>query len=311
MQTNPINLRAKTRVLLSLTAACLAGLALTAPSVVSAQDRRGDSQDGHSSGRSQDRRDDSHGDRHRDRDESRVKFTHSDAERHFDNGVVLRRGAPIADKRLDAYFPHHYYSYPHYLVSREPGRAILSPFSFYVGVFPPYIDRSAVIVSIPGRVFIDVPIYTHGDYQIYGGGRDSYYLNRGGDDNRWKDDKDLSSSVYDLEDTFRNEDIGLLAPLTDPGVNIAVFSKGHYQYSLNPNDYLDMTRDFLRSVHTTEFTAYRVHRKSSSVYQVFAKHTYTDQDGASRTVYQCIVLERLRNRWTITQIDSSPAHLNN
>ena len=303
MQTNPRKFRANTGVLMSLALTCFTGIALAAPSAVYAQDHRDDHAD---------RRDDSHGDRHRDRDESRVKFTHSEEERHFDNGVVLRHSTAVSDKRLEAYFPHHYYSYPHYIVSREPGRAVVSPFGLYIGVFPPYIDRSAVVIATPRSVFIDVPIYVHGDYQIAAvGGGDAYYLNRRPDDTRWKDDKDLSNSVYDLEDTFRNEDIGLLAPLTDPSVNIAIFSKGHYQYSLNPNDYLDMTRDFLRSVHTTDFNAYRVHRKNSSVYQVFAKHTYTDQDGASRTVYQCIVLERVRGRWTITQIDSSPAHLNN
>jgi hypothetical protein len=307
MQTNPMKFRATARGLIPVAFACIAGVALAAPSPVYAQDRSRDRRD--DSHRDDSRKDDSHAERHRDRDESRVRFTHSAEERHFDNGVTLRRGVPVADKRFDAFFPHHYYSYPHYAVSRDVGRVVASPFSFYVGIFPPFIDRSAVVIAAPRHVFIDIPIYVHGDYRPYDEGRGDYYLSRRNDDNRWKDDPDLSRAVYDLEDSYRNEDIALLAPLTDPATNIAIFAKGRYEYALNPNDYLDMTRDFLRSAHTTGFTVNRVHRKASGVYQVFARHTFDDQNGQSRSVYLCVIMERINDRWTITQIDTSPAHV--
>ena len=313
MRHKTIKFRAGTGALLPLALACVTGLSLAAPSVASAQDRgrdrggdrRDDSRD-RGNDRSNDRRDVSRDEVRRTRDESRVRFTHSDEGRRFDNGVTLRRGATYTDRRFDAYFPNHYYSYPHYAVGRDAGRVVISPFSFYVGIFPPYIERSAVIVAAPRHVFIDVPIYVHGDYRAYGEGRDDYYLNHREDD-RWRDDPDLKRAVYDMEDAFRNDDIALLAPLTDPAANISVFAKGRYEYSLNPNDYLDMTRDFLRSAHTTNFSAYRVHPRGNGVYQVFAKHSYQDQSGVSRTVYLCIVLERVNDRWTITQVDTSPA----
>ena len=310
--------RAGFGVVMPLALACVAGVALAAPSAVYAQDRGRDRGDEGRGDRGRDRgdvRDDKGRDRgnareevRRTRDEGRVRFTHSTEERRFDNGVALRRSAPIADHRFDAYFPHHYYSYPHYAVGRDAGRVVFSPFNFYVGIFPPYIDRSAVIIASPRRVFIDVPIYVHGDYRPYEGGRDDYYLNRGEDD-RWRNDPDVKRAVYDMEDAFRNEDIALLAPLTDPSANISIFARGRYEYSLNPSDYLDMTRDFLRSAHTTGFTAYRVHPRAAGVYQVFARHTYQDQNGQSRTVYLCIVMERINERWTITQVDTSPSRV--
>ena len=315
MQTKLTNLRARTGMIIPLALACVAGVSLSAPSAVYAQDRGrdrgGDSRDRGGDlrdrgGDSRDRRDTGREEGRRQRDETRARFTHSDEGRRFDNGVTLRRGAPIADHRFDAYFPHHYYSYPHYAFSRDAGRAVISPFSFYVGIFPPFIDRSAVIIAAPRHVFIDVPIYVHGEYRAYGDGRDDYYLNHREDD-RWRDDPDLKRAVYDMEDAFRNDDIALLAPLTDPAANISIFAKGRFEYSLNPNDYLDMTRDFLRSAHTTGFTAYRVHPRDRGVYQVFARHTYQDQNGQSRTVYLCVVMERINDRWTITQIDTSPA----
>ena len=311
MQTKRTLLTARSRALLPLALLCFGASALAAPSAVYAQDRSRDRRDDARDSRdnTRDHRDAPRDDARRSRDDAHVRFTHSSEERRFDNGVALRRSVPIVDHRFDAYFPHHYYSYPHYAVGRDAGRVVVSPFSLYVGLFPPFIERSAVVIAAPRRVFIDVPIYVHGEYRPYGEGRDDYYLNRRDDDNRWKDDPDMRRSVYDLEDAFRNEDIALLAPLTDPSANIAIFTRGKFQYSLAPNDYLDMTRDFLRSAHTTDFSAYRVHPRERGVYQVFARHTYQDQNGQPRTVYLTIVMERINDRWTITQIDTSPARL--
>ena len=63
--------------------------------------------------------------------------------------------------------------------------------------------------------------------------------------------------------------------------------------------------------YSVDFTQYRVRYKTSGVYQVFAKHTYRDQDGQTRTVYLCVVMERMSGRWTITQVDSSPDRMEN
>jgi len=285
---------------LPIVTALAAGLVLSVPAT--AQDRsrdRGDRSHDRQD-RSSDRRDNGRDDDHRHRDEDRVRFTHSQEGRRFENGVELRRGEVIRDRSLERYFPHHYYSYPHYSATRVSGAVVVSPFSLYVGVFPPYIDRAHVIFSRPRSVYIDV--------LIGGGRRDDYYLNRR-DDDRWRSDSDLKHAVYDIEDSFRNEDITLLARVTDPNTKIAIFTEGKYDYSLEPNDYLDMTRDFTRSVRTTSFEAYRVHYRASGVYQVFAKHVYRDQDGRSKTVYLCMVLERIGGQWTLTQIETSPERL--
>jgi len=283
--------------------ACAGAVVLASPVIAHGQDRDRDRQDrSHDrQDRSSDRRDSGRDESRRHRDEDRVRFTHSQEGRRFENGVELRRSEPIRDNHLDRYFPHHYYSYPHYAVSRAVGSVVISPFSLYVGVFPPYIERAHVIYSRPSRVFIDVV--------IGGGRRDDYYLGRRGDDDRWRSDSDLKHAVYDIEDAFRNEDITLLARTTSPDTKIAIFTNGRYDYSLEPNDYLDMTRDFTRSVHTTTFEAYRVHYRAPGVYQVFARHAYRDQDGHSNTVYLCMVLEHIGGRWTLTQIDSSPDRL--
>jgi hypothetical protein len=330
MKKSSYRLSSGTRAVMFLALTGVTGITLAVPTAVSAQERRTGGQDRRdgtqdrrdgNQDRGQDRRDgtqdnrtdrnadrrtDARGDRRRDRDESRVRFTRSGEERRFDNGAVLHRSA-AADRRFDTYFPRHVVSYSHYVLNREGGRAVLSPFSLYIGVFPPYVERSAVIVRSPSRVYIDPPITVRGEYRPGWDGRDAY--DRGDDDSLWKDDRSLSNAVYDLEDTFRNEDIALLAPLTDPRTDVAIFTRGRYQYSINANDYLDMTRDFLRSVRTNDFVTSRVRRRADGVYQVFTRHTYQDQDGRSRAVDLCFVLERRRGQWTVTQVDSYPGRV--
>ena len=272
--------------------ACCAALALAAQASVLAQDRSRDRRES-----TRDRSDRPREEDRRGRDEGRSRFTRSGEGRRFDNGVTLRRSVPLSDRRLDTYFPSRTHSYPYYRPTRAAGEVVISPFGIYASVFPEFIDRGHVFFRRPSRVLIDIFIPF--------GKRDDYYLDRRNDDTRWRNDPEVKRSVYDIEDAWRNEDIALLAPLTDPQTRIAIFSRGQYDYSIDANDYLDMTRDFMRSVQTTGFDAYRVNYRSGA-YQILAKHTYRDRDGRARTAYLTIALERIADRWTITQIDSSP-----
>ncbi len=305
------------KIVISAAAVTAAAGALSVGAVgpAAAQDRGRDrdSRSDRRTGDRDDRRTSDRDDHRRGRDDDHVRFTHSEEGRRFDRGIELRRGTVVRDRHVDYFFPHHYVSYPHYVYSRPSVSIgidiVASPFHFFFGTFPPYIERRHVILAPPPRVYIEVPIYVGNTYRGYGDGRGDYYLNRRADDDRWRDDPEVRRAVYDLEDAFRNEDITLLANLTDPGTKIAIFARGHYDYSLEPNDYLDMTRDFLRGSHTTGYETYRVHRRSAGVYQVFSKHSYRDPDGKTRLVYICTVIERIGGRWSITQIDTSPDRL--
>lgn len=165
-----------------------------------------------------------------------------------------------------------------------------------------------VFIAPPPYVYIEAPIYVGGVYHPYRVGND-HNADRRSEENRWKDDPELKQTVYDLEDAFQNDDIKLLTPLTDPKVKIAIFSKGHYEYSLDASDYLDATKDFMRTGRTSDFNVYRVRRRSAGVWQLFAKHAYKTDSGDSKTVYLCVVVEQVGGRWTITQVDTAPDHL--
>lgn len=186
---------------------------------------------------------------------------------------------------------------------------VISPYCWYGGILPTYIDRSYIAVASPRVVYVDTPVYVNDTYVVVGGS-DSYYLHPRSVDDQWRNEPDLKRTVLDLEEAFLQNDSSLLSRYADPDTKIAIFSKGHYEYSLDSNDYLTMTRDFMQTARTTAFDVYRVRNKTSGVYQAFVKHTYLDQDDQSRTVYLCIVLERLAGRWTLTQIDTSPDRIN-
>ncbi len=248
------------------------------------------------------------GDRSEERDApSRAVFTRSAEGKRYDNGVELRAATRYKDQGWDTFFPTHYYSFPHYARTSVSVDVVASPFHFYYGTCPPFLERGCIIFGPPSAIYVEVPVYVGHTWHGYPSDDDDddYYLHRRAD-TRWKDDSELRHAVYDLEDAFRDSNIDLLVGLTDPDTKIALFAKGKYEYSMKAGDYLDVTRDFMRSSDTVAFDVYRVHYRSRDVYQLFAKHTYKSKDDKKRYVYLCIALERIDGRWTMTQVDTSP-----
>ena len=242
------------------------------------------------------------------RNTARDIFTRSEEGRRYDRGLSLRPAIRYTHPHFQPYFPHGYFYYPHYSHTYVSFEVIASPYHFYYGVCPPYIHRRYVYHRPPRVVYIEVPVYIENRY--YGYRDSSYYLNSSP---WWRDNRSiepaLRRSIEDLEDAFRYSDINRLVYLTDAGIEIAVFSQGKYEYSLTANDYLDMTRDFMVSADTIAFDVFRVRRRSYDVYNLAAKHVYRSHDRQTRVVYLSFVLERIRNDWVITQVDTAPDQL--
>ena len=181
----------------------------------------------------------------------------------------------------------------------------LSPYSYYYGVVPAYIHRRRCYQTPPSYVYIEVPVYVHDETRGYDSDLTDYYLTRDRYDYEGREPS-LDRAVDDIREAFRLGNIEPLVNLTDPQVRIAVFLKGKYEYSLDPSDYLDMTRDALHTTETIQFDLYRVQKRAAGVFVVSGKHIYRNRDGERRTVYVSYVLERLADRWTITQVGTSP-----
>ena len=227
----------------------------------------------------------------------------------FGNGIVLRPAMIVADPYFVPWFQDRCVFYPHYYSGPFVSVNIAyNPWYVYAGCVPTYIYRQHVIVQRPRVVYVDTPVYVDGFYRpvtvIDNGG--DYYLSPRANGRWWRDDYNLSKAIYNIQDAFLTEDIGLLASATLPDIEVSVFTRGRYEYSLRPADYLDMTRDFMRTTRTTDFEILNVQNKNAGVVNVRIRHVYRNPQGDINTTYLTVVMERLRGDWTITQVDTAP-----
>ena len=227
----------------------------------------------------------------------------------FGNGIVLRPAMIVADPYFVPWFQDRCVFYPHYYSGPIVSVNIAyNPWYVYAGCVPTYIYRQHVIVQRPHVVYVDTPVYVDGYYRpvtvIDNGG--DYYLSPRANGRWWRDDYNLSKAIYNIQDAFLTEDIGLLASTTLPDIDVSIFTRGRYEYSLRPADYLDMTRDFMRTTRTTDFEILNVQNKNAGVVNVRIRHVYRNPQGDINTTYLTIVMERLRGDWTITQVDTAP-----
>ena len=218
--------------------------------------------------------------------------------------------------------------YPFYSPFFSAGFTVLSPYAFYDGVFPPYINYGAVYVAPPSYVYVPYPVYQDGNYNGYRSDDvDGYYLNQnqqnqnqnsqnGGQyrvgENRQPTpkveikDAALDSTLNDIKDAWKTGKIDPLAKHVRRDAKVAVYLRGKYQYSLDAGDYLDMTHDALAATKTVRFELDNAQRKQKGVYTLTGRHIYQDKDGKEHTVYISYVLEQVDNDYVITQVGSAP-----
>jgi hypothetical protein len=232
-------------------------------------------------------------------------FTRSMEGRRYNSGIVLRDGYRISHPRIRYYFSAGFCSFPYYHHTYDPGLVFWSPFSYYYNVCPPYIYRHRTFYRPPSFFYVEVPVYVGNDCRGYDSDLDDYYLNRSYYDLDERD-RELRQAIDALRESFRYGAIEPLVELTHPDVRIAIFRKGKYEYTVEPNDFLDMTRDAMRATDTISYDLYRFKKRAAGVYVVSGRHTYRNRDGEKRTVYVSYVIERLNGRWVLTQVGTAP-----
>jgi len=233
-------------------------------------------------------------------------FTHTSQGRRYDNGIQLRHSIPVQANWQRHYFPRGRYYYTDYCPSYNSSTTMISPFAFYFGICAPFILRAHCDIAPPEVVYIDVPIFVGDTCQ-------GYAPIRSGDnildmDALRDSNPGLANAVDELREAFGREDIDALVTLMDPDTRIAVFERGQYQYSLAPNDFVDMARDAFQSTQTVAFDLTRIHQRADGVYVVSGEHVYRDGDGHTRQVYVSYVLEDIGGAWTLTQVGTAPDH---
>jgi len=234
---------------------------------------------------------------------SQRKFTKTTQGRVYDNGLVLRHGVKVTQAWEHRYFPRGFVHFPFYRPTFVRGSCFISPFGFYFGICAPFIDISVCGIFPPPVVFIDVPIYSRNTCTGY---PDSGGPNIINDPNLDQNEPGLNAALDELTETFQSGNIDGVVSLVNPNMRVAVFERGKYQYSLEGNDFVDMTRDAIGSTQTISFTLQSLRQRTPGVFCCSGTHTYTGQNGKTRTVYVSFVLQDLSGLWTLTQVGTSP-----
>lgn len=207
----------------------------------------------------------------------------------------LRVGYHHYDRNwCDRYFGYRYYCYDPWVT-----RCYFSPYYWYI-FLPGYIWCDRVIIISP-RIIIwlgpDIFWNYCGSYGYYYGSY-GYTYNRGGY-------SDLDRALSDIVDAFRYEDANLLAPFLPSNGRIDIYIDGRYSYSVNSDDYYDMTADLIYSVNTTNFEIVQVRRARTGEYRAVARHDFLDPNGRPQTVWMTFTLERERYGFVIVEAGTS------
>jgi hypothetical protein len=212
-------------------------------------------------------------------------------------------------QRSDITYRRHYWdidrfhSYPwsfrYYVYDYRPLYSYPSLYCFYYDFFPPYIyGHRAYYIPLVVRHYryVDVPliILSYNSYNWDG----DYYL--------WdSSQRSLSDALRDIRRAWERNDIDLLMDHVRRGSRIAVYIRDEYAYSVDSQDYYDMTRDAMSVIRTRSFELDRIRRRDNAEVVAYGRHSYSDQEDSSKTVYVSYTLERRGSEWYITEVGSS------
>ena len=184
-------------------------------------------------------------------------------------------------------FPCHY---GYYAFEYTPDYCRPAVYCYY-GMFP-YIlrDRVAYVERTVVR-YQAVPVVIDNNYDYYLSAPSSGSVGRALDDigNAW-----LASDVERLARHVRD------------GEKIAVYFDGEYSYSVDGQDYLDMTRDATERFDTISFEFTRISRRASDEISAIGEHQYYNDEGDKKIVYVSYTLRKHGTQWLIAEVGSSP-----
>jgi len=128
--------------------------------------------------------------------------------------------------------------------------------------------------------------------------RDGYYLTR-------SMTSQLDDTLSDIRNAWLNGRCDLIAKHVRSDCRIAVFLDGRYDYSIDPDDYIEMTADALGEIDTVGFAWESVKRRVDGAYTAFGRHVYRDTGGITKTVYVSYTLRRIGSEYYIEEVGSS------
>lgn len=191
------------------------------------------------------------------------------------------------------YYPSHPkpYSYGHWVFERHNSDECRRSVYFHYGYFPYLQITRAHTLNYIVIGYRSTRIAT---------GRD-YYLSR--------DTSDLDRALADIRDAWTGGRYDLIDRHIDSSERIAVLLDGRYDYSIDADDYTDMTSDALDEVSTLSFTWESIRERTDGDYTAFGKHLFRDSRGDLQTVYVSYTLRRIGQDYMIEEVGSSNSPL--
>ncbi|MBI2842457.1 MAG: hypothetical protein HYX78_03575 [Armatimonadetes bacterium] len=164
---------------------------------------------------------------------------------------------------------------------------------YHYGYFPYIPFTRVVVVRRPVVTYVETPLVIR-EY-----GRDeSYYLEDGRYDS-------IDRALDNIRSAWTRRDADRLLRHVRGDVRVDVLLDGDYSYSVDGDDYRDMSRDAVASTETSEFEFYSVRSRGEDRVVAYAVHKFFTRRGERKTVYVSYLLERRGGEWIITEVGSS------
>lgn len=175
--------------------------------------------------------------------------------------------------------------YPYYYCGPYVSGYYQSPFWCYGNWAPTYICPERVI-------YVEKRVYLHDvvddDYDLYASTPQS----------------SMRDTMEDIRSGWLNGDGGRLLDHVNQAIPVRIYQKGEYKYSLDPDDFRDVTKDALNRVQTKTFEWTNVDKVSTEEVHLEARHTFDDADGQQHVIRLTYTLEKARGDWWITETGS-------
>ena len=233
-------------------------------------------------------------------------FTGTNQGRTYDNGLPLRKGVATGHTWRSRYFRSGYSYFPYYSNGNSYGNNLDSPYGSFYGLSVPYITSSAGQWYPPTVNFVDMPTYSGNTFTGFAYAHQGNLIN---DSNTYAKEPGLDAALNELVETYQGRNIDGLATLLDPNVSIAIYTSGHYRYSMAANNLVDLTRDALQTDRGRSFTLQSLHQRGPGVFSTSGENDYTDAKGSIHSVYMSFVLQDIGGEWTLTQMGTAPGVL--
>ncbi len=194
----------------------------------------------------------------------------------------------------------HHYDYPlrygFWYFDYVPDHCYRSAY-FYYGYFPYIPAARIIIVRRPVVAYVEIPIVIHKDYYETGYYLEDPYANS------------VDRVLGDIRRAWMSNDPDLLLQYVSYNNTIDVLLEGKYAYSINAEDYMDMTSDAVKSTETSDFEYISVRKRGDDRIVAYARHRFYNLNDELQTVYVSYELERHGREWIITEVGSSPRQL--